>query len=313
MAIIGLSEADAVVRAGSSFRLGTCSKAGRERRPPTSTLMANMAGRSAPPPSTTIGCAPRARGGGRAVRQPFAGRRDGPRRPLRSPAGRAGLAARRLRIWPAAQTCRAIREMMRAYALHLGVVERARRRSPRCGCAARTDSSRRWGSTTAARCGGSVRRLHRPRARLLRSALDQASRTGAAGCPATASCSPSAAAGRAAAARQGVAHAAGWRWQAARRSAPRTASSMPRQLSATTRPSARCAAPPAPSRRARRSRSARAGCAEPWLRNCVAVGDAAVAIEPLEWTNLHLAHSAIDRIVAMMPDRDCARGRALGL
>jgi tryptophan halogenase len=45
---------------------------------------------------------------------------------------------------------------------------------------------------------------------------------------------------------------------------------------------------------------------QPWFRNCVAVGDAAVAIEPLEWTNLHLAHSAIDRIIAMMPDRDCA-------
>jgi tryptophan halogenase len=45
---------------------------------------------------------------------------------------------------------------------------------------------------------------------------------------------------------------------------------------------------------------------EPWLRNCVAVGDAAVGIEPLEWTNLHLAHSAIDRIVDMMPGRDCA-------
>ncbi|PAX06744.1 tryptophan halogenase family protein [Sphingomonas lenta] len=45
---------------------------------------------------------------------------------------------------------------------------------------------------------------------------------------------------------------------------------------------------------------------QPWLRNCVAVGDAATAIEPLEWTNLHLAHSAIDRLVAMLPDRDCA-------
>ena len=43
----------------------------------------------------------------------------------------------------------------------------------------------------------------------------------------------------------------------------------------------------------------------PWVRNCVAIGDAAVSIEPLEWTNLHLAHSAIDRIVAMMPDTDC--------
>ncbi|MDP9421854.1 MAG: tryptophan 7-halogenase [Pseudomonadota bacterium] len=46
--------------------------------------------------------------------------------------------------------------------------------------------------------------------------------------------------------------------------------------------------------------------AESWVRNCVAIGDAAVALEPLEWTNLHLAHSAIDRLVAMMPDRDCS-------
>jgi tryptophan halogenase len=46
--------------------------------------------------------------------------------------------------------------------------------------------------------------------------------------------------------------------------------------------------------------------AQPWLRNCVALGDTATVLEPLEWTNLHLAHSAIDRLVAMMPDRDCA-------
>jgi len=51
----------------------------------------------------------------------------------------------------------------------------------------------------------------------------------------------------------------------------------------------------------------RPGCRpEPWLRNCVAIGDAAIACEPLEWINLHLAHSAIDRMVAMLPDRDCA-------
>jgi len=43
--------------------------------------------------------------------------------------------------------------------------------------------------------------------------------------------------------------------------------------------------------------------AEPWVGNCVAIGDSAVTVEPLEWTNLHLAHSAIDRLVAMMPDR----------
>lgn len=42
-----------------------------------------------------------------------------------------------------------------------------------------------------------------------------------------------------------------------------------------------------------------------WARNCVAVGDAATVIEPLDFTNLHLAHSAIDRIVAMLPGRAC--------
>ena len=46
--------------------------------------------------------------------------------------------------------------------------------------------------------------------------------------------------------------------------------------------------------------------AEPWMRNCVAIGDAAVRVEPLEWTNLHLAHSQIDRLVSMMPDTECA-------
>ena len=43
-----------------------------------------------------------------------------------------------------------------------------------------------------------------------------------------------------------------------------------------------------------------------WVGNCVAIGDAAVSIEPLEWANLHLAHSQIDRVVTMMPGSDCA-------
>ncbi|WP_294045652.1 tryptophan halogenase family protein [Sphingomonas sp.] len=46
--------------------------------------------------------------------------------------------------------------------------------------------------------------------------------------------------------------------------------------------------------------------AEPWRGNCVAIGEAATQVEPLEWTNLHLAHSAIDRLIAMLPDRECA-------
>lgn len=45
---------------------------------------------------------------------------------------------------------------------------------------------------------------------------------------------------------------------------------------------------------------------EPWMRNCVAIGDSAALVEPLEWANLHLAHSQIDRLVSMMPGRDCA-------
>jgi tryptophan halogenase len=43
-----------------------------------------------------------------------------------------------------------------------------------------------------------------------------------------------------------------------------------------------------------------------WVRNCVAIGDSAVAVEPLEWTSLHLVHSQIDRLISMMPGRDCA-------
>lgn len=44
----------------------------------------------------------------------------------------------------------------------------------------------------------------------------------------------------------------------------------------------------------------------PWVRNCVAIGDAAARMEPLEWANLHLAHSQIDRLIAMIPGPDCA-------
>lgn len=46
--------------------------------------------------------------------------------------------------------------------------------------------------------------------------------------------------------------------------------------------------------------------AQLWVGNCVAIGDAAVTVEPLEWTNSHLVHSQIDRLVSMMPGRDCS-------
>ena len=103
-----------------------------------------------------------------------------------------------------------------------------------------------------------------------------------------------------------TAHAAGWRWESTSRaqashglvysSAHLSDSKAERVLraGAAAEPEA---APVA----------LRAGCRpQPWLRNCVAIGDSAAAIEPLEWTNLHLAHSALDRLVAKMPDRDCS-------
>ena len=43
----------------------------------------------------------------------------------------------------------------------------------------------------------------------------------------------------------------------------------------------------------------------PWARNCVTIGDAATVIEPLDFTHLHLAQSAIDRIISMLPGRAC--------
>ncbi|HEX6375836.1 MAG TPA: tryptophan 7-halogenase [Allosphingosinicella sp.] len=50
----------------------------------------------------------------------------------------------------------------------------------------------------------------------------------------------------------------------------------------------------------------RPGCRpEPWLSNVLAVGDAAVAVDPLENANLHLAHSAILRALELLPGRDC--------
>ena len=45
---------------------------------------------------------------------------------------------------------------------------------------------------------------------------------------------------------------------------------------------------------------------EAWRANCVAIGDAATQVEPLEWCNLHLALSAIDRLITMLPDTEMA-------
>jgi tryptophan halogenase len=44
---------------------------------------------------------------------------------------------------------------------------------------------------------------------------------------------------------------------------------------------------------------------QPWVRNVLALGDAAVALDPLQATNLHLAHNAILRALELLPGRDC--------
>lgn len=43
----------------------------------------------------------------------------------------------------------------------------------------------------------------------------------------------------------------------------------------------------------------------PWLRNVLALGDAAVALDPLEGVNLHLAQTGIERALELLPGRDC--------
>lgn len=45
--------------------------------------------------------------------------------------------------------------------------------------------------------------------------------------------------------------------------------------------------------------------AEPWVRNVLALGDAAGAVDPLEGANLHLAQSAILRAIELLPGSDC--------
>lgn len=93
--------------------------------------------------------------------------------------------------------------------------------------------------------------------------------------------------------------ASGWRWQA----------SSPRRTSAGLCYSSQYgeAAAGADGWTAQKSFHLHQGCRpEPWLRNCVAMGAAALQVEPLDWTNLHLVHAAADRIVNAMPGRSCA-------
>ena len=45
---------------------------------------------------------------------------------------------------------------------------------------------------------------------------------------------------------------------------------------------------------------------DPWRHNVLALGDAAVVLDPLADAHLHLAHAAILRAIRLLPGRDCA-------
>ena len=195
-------------------------------------------------------------------------------------------------------------QMMRAYALHLGALERTggfrgARLDGETGFIAAVvlDDGQEIKADLFIDCSG-------PRA-LLRGALDQDFEDWSQWLP----CDRLLLADTAPVAEpspldRAIAHGAGWRWVA--QSLSRTShgfayasSELSDDKAARTLRGHAAADPQAPIalRQGRRP--------QPWLRNCVALGDAATMVEPLEWTNLHLAHSAIDRMVAMMPDRDC--------
>ncbi|MBP2278713.1 tryptophan halogenase family protein [Sphingomonas sp. PL20] len=93
-----------------------------------------------------------------------------------------------------------------------------------------------------------------------------------------------------------TAHTAGWRWTSGVQSGLTYAASHLSDAKAERiLRNASGATPEAPIRVRPGTRRT------PWRGNCVAIGDAATEVEPLEWCNLHLALSAIDRLVAMLP------------
>jgi tryptophan halogenase len=45
--------------------------------------------------------------------------------------------------------------------------------------------------------------------------------------------------------------------------------------------------------------------ADPWIRNVLMLGDAAIVLDPLHWPNLHLTQTALARALDLLPGRDC--------
>jgi tryptophan halogenase len=299
---LGLSDADAVVRAGSAFRLGTCFTGWAEGLPP----YVHAYGEYGRP----FGTASFHLHWVRAAQREAAATFD-----AHSPAAQIARAGRFVQPQGEDGTPLAsfeyglqlnlprYQEMMRAYARHLGVRERGTgiaevrlRGEDGFIAALRLDDGSEVSADLFVDCTGP--------AATLRTALDPGFESWARWLPCDrilfAETPPPP---EPTALDQVVALPAGWRWQAA--SAVRTSHGLVYASAALGDEAARAAlreaagagpeGAPVTIRAGRRP--------EPWLRNCVAIGDAAVAMEPLEWGNLHLAHSAIDRIIAMMPDR----------
>jgi tryptophan halogenase len=296
---LGLTEADTVARAGSGLRLGTSFEGWARGRPdyvhaygeygrPFGTasfhhhwVRAVQAGEAAPFDGHSAAAAI-----GRAGR--FAQPEGAPGSPL------AGF------LYGLALNPPRYRELMRAYARHLGALEQ-----PGEIAGVRLDGKTGTIAGLGLADGREIRAdlyidCTGPRA-LLRGALDVDFEDWSAWLPCDrllhAEAPPPA---DPPTLDRAIATAAGWRWEMA--SPARTSRGLVYASAYMTDDEAAAAlgggAAPIALRQGRRPM--------PWRRNCVAVGDAAVAVEPLEWTNLHLAHSAIDRIAAMLPGRDFA-------
>ena len=308
---IGISEGDVVSRIGCNFRLGTAFEGWTDGDDYVHAY--DDYGRPLGTTSFHLHWV-RARTGrpGGAVRQPFAGGGDGPRRPLRPSAGRAGLAAGRLRLRPARRS-RALPPddagLCAACRRHRGTRHDRRRRVARRGRAYR---------------GGAGRGRRRDQAPTSMSiapgrppccagSWTTRSRTGATIARRPGAVRGLAAAGRTALARPGrrppLRLALGIGGTAIHLARPglcfgRVSDSKAARVLQSSA-SVEASEAPVMLRQGRRP--------DPWLRNCVAIGDAAVAIEPLEWTNLHLAHSH-DRPAGRQDARPrFLGGRAVGL
>lgn len=301
---LGIGEDDAVLRTGSGYRLGT-QFSGWAKRRPDYVHSYGQHGQPLAGGSFHLHWARAARDGRAIAFDAFSpaaalAREARFARPADAPDAPFGGYEYGLHL-----NVERYRAMIRAFALHCGV-----REAPGEVASVRLDAD--GGIAALALNGGQEHRAHlfvdaTGPAALLRSALDDRREDWSAWLPCDrvlfADGPPPA---EAPVLDRVTAVSAGWRWSAASptltshgivyASAHTSQGKAARQLRAAT------GAEPA----GEAIRIAAGARPEPWRRNCVAIGDAATIVEPLEWCNLHLAHSAIDRLIAMLPDRDFA-------